>query len=61
MVDDLRVFRTEQKPCGIRGIGIEEREHCQQALFQCRIAVYILLRVNPENSMEAWSRTFFSL
>ena len=60
MVDDLRIFRAKQKPCGIRGIGIEEREHCQQALFQRRIAVYILLRVNPENDMESWAGSFSS-
>lgn len=60
MVDDLRIFRAKQKPCGIRGIGIEEREHCQQALFQRRIAVCILLRVNPEDDMESRAGTFFS-
>ena len=60
MVDDLRILRAEQKPCGIRGIGIEKREHCQQALFQRRIAVCILLRVNPEDDMESRAWTFFS-
>lgn len=29
VIDHLGVLRAEQKPCGIRGIGIEEREHCQ--------------------------------
>ena len=60
MIDDLGIFRAEQEPGGIHGVGIEKRECRQQALLQSRIAVCIPLRVNEEHDMKPGTGAFLS-
>ena len=60
MVDDLRIFRAKQKPCGIRGIGIEKWKCRQQTLLQVRITLRIPFGADEKNDMEPWSGTFFA-
>ena len=60
MIDDLGIFRAEQEPGGVHGVGIEKRECRQQALLQRRIAVCILLRVNEENNMKPGTGAFLA-
>lgn len=50
MADHLRIFRAKQKPCGIRGIGIEERKYQQQTLLQRRMYETACTLKNQENS-----------
>ena len=60
MIDDLGIFRAEQEPGGIHGVGIEEWKCRQQALLQSRIAVCIPLRVNEEHNMKPGTGAFLA-
>ena len=60
MIDDLGIFRAEQEPGGIHGVGIEEWKCRQQALLQSSIAVCIPLRVNEEYNMKPGTGAFLA-
>ena len=60
MIDDLGIFRAEQEPGGVHGVGIEKRECRQQTPLQSRIAVCSPLRVNEENNMKPGTDAFLA-
>lgn len=60
MVDDLRIFRAEQEPGDIHGVGIEKWKCRQQTLLQVRITLRIPFGADEKNDMEPWSGTFFA-
>ena len=60
MIDDLGIFRAEQEPGGVHGVGIEKRECRQQTPLQSRIAVCIPLRVSEEYNMKPGTGAFLA-
>ena len=60
VIDDPGIFRAEQEPGGIHGVGIEKRECRQQTLLQSRIAVCIPHRVSEEHNMKPGAGAFLA-